>query len=124
MTAISEAVKPQEGSQTEETRRYWKPKEVAEYFRTSVTSVLKWIHTDRIEAIVLPSGRYIIPDRAITKLKETNFKPEWVTAEEVRARFEERERRKAAAIAIVNNFKATLTDKRRKRNVNSNAKTK
>ena len=115
MAEISEA-------KQQEELRYWKPKEVAEYFGISVSSVLHWIHTEKIEALVLPSGRYIIPARAIAKMKETNFKPEWITAEEVRARFEERERRKAAAIVRINNFKSQI--ERRKRNVSNSNNTK
>lgn len=81
---------------------YWKPKEVAEYYRVSVDSVMRWIHRRQVGAVKLPSGRYLIPNEEVERIRNSvsvSHPSARQQAEEVKRREEEREARKQAALA-------------------------
>ena len=94
--------------------QFWTPKEVANYFRTTSGSVLKWVRGKKVEATVTPSGRFLIPVREVERLKASSFKPEDFTAEEMKQRLEAREARRLAAIERIKNFKAKAKEEREK----------
>ena len=108
---------------TETTVEFWKPREVAELFRVSPAVVLGWIHRGEIEARNPARRTYLIPNHEVERLRNTPFKPTAQNADEVKARLEEREARKQAAIARIRSLKEEIR-KDRKNECNNNRKVK
>lgn len=86
-------------------RDYWKPKEVAELYRVSVSAVMKWIHSRQLGSLKLPSKRYLIPAEEVERIKNTAWVPEArLEAEEFKRREKDRELRQKAADARLRQF--------------------
>lgn len=81
-------------------REFWTPREVAEKFRVSTSSVMRWIHAGQIGARQLSCKRYVIPDAEVERIKNTPYIPEaQMSAQEVKRRQEEAIMMEKAALA-------------------------
>lgn len=105
--------------ETTEKTNYWKPREVAEYFRVSPSAVMGWIHQQKISALLLPCKRYLIPAAEVERIKNSTYLPDAMETERgVGARLSDRKAREAAALARLREFKEQL--RKDKKNERSN----
>lgn len=106
---------------TTENTNYWKPREVAEYFRVSPSAVMAWIHQQKISALLLPCKRYLIPAEEVERIKNSTYLPcAMESACEVGARIADRKAREAAALARLREFKEQQRkDRKNERNRNN-----
>lgn len=84
--------------------KFWLPTEVADYFRVSISAVLRWIHDNKIEARVTPSGRYLIPETEVDRIANTPYRSEVITAQDMKRKAEITEQKRLAAIERIKNF--------------------
>lgn len=95
-------------------REFWTPREVAEKFRVSTSSVMRWIHLGQIAAMQLSAKRYVIPDAEIERIKNTPYVPAaQISAQETQRRQNEIETRGQAALARLRITKQSLKQGKR-----------